>query len=149
LTESGDLEGGKHFAVWIDPHPKPSYLFALCAGKYESIHDEFETQSGRRVALGIYVDPGDAPRAGYAMDALKRAMKWDEDAFKREYDLDVFNIVAVRDFNFGAMENKGLNVFNSSLILADAETATDADFEAIEAVVGHEYPLSDAQIQAP
>ncbi len=139
LTDSGDIEGGRHFAVWIDPHPKPSYLFALCAGKYESIHDEFVTMSGRRVALGIYVDPGDAPRAGYAMDALKRAMKWDEDAFKREYDLDVFNIVAVRDFNFGAMENKGLNIFNSSLILADADTATDADFEAIEAVVGHEY----------
>ncbi len=139
LTESGDLPGAKHFAVWVDPHPKPAYLFALCAGKYESIHDEFVTQSGRKVALGIYVDPGDAPRAGYAMDALKRSMKWDEQTFKREYDLDVFNIVAVRDFNFGAMENKGLNIFNSSLILADADTATDADFEAIEAVVGHEY----------
>jgi len=133
------MEGGKHFAVWIDPHPKPSYLFALCAGKYESIHDEFVTKSGRKVALGIFVDPGDSNRAHYAMDALKRSMKWDEEVFLREYDLDVFNIVAVRDFNFGAMENKGLNVFNSSLILADAETATDADFEAIEAVVGHEY----------
>ncbi len=139
LTESGDLDGGKHFAVWVDPHPKPAYLFALCAGKYESIHDEFVTQSGRKVALGIYVDPGDSSRAHYAMDALKRSMKWDEETFKREYDLDVFNIVAVRDFNFGAMENKGLNIFNSSLILADADTATDADFEAIEAVVGHEY----------
>ncbi|MEZ5973223.1 MAG: aminopeptidase N [Hyphomonadaceae bacterium] len=139
LTESGELPDGKHFAVWVDPHPKPAYLFALCAGKYESIHDHFVTQSGRKVALGIYVDPGDAPRAGYAMDALKRAMKWDEETFKREYDLDVFNIVAVRDFNFGAMENKGLNIFNSALILADADTATDADFEAIEAVVGHEY----------
>lgn len=139
LTESGDLPDGKHFAVWVDPHPKPAYLFALCAGKYESIHDTFVTSSGRKVALGIYVDPGDAARAGYAMDALKRSMKWDEDTFKREYDLDVFNIVAVRDFNFGAMENKGLNIFNSSLILADADTATDADFEAIEAVVGHEY----------
>ncbi len=139
LIESGDMEDGRHFAVWVDPHPKPSYLFALCAGKYESIHDEFVTMSGRKVALGIYVDPGDSERARYAMDSLKRAMKWDETAFKREYDLDLFNIVAVRDFNFGAMENKGLNVFNSSLILADAETATDADFEAIEAVVGHEY----------
>ena len=139
LTESGELPDGKHFAVWVDPHPKPAYLFALCAGKYESIHDTFVTSSGRKVALGIYVDPGDAARAGYAMDALKRSMKWDEDTFKREYDLDVFNIVAVRDFNFGAMENKGLNIFNSSLILADADTATDADFEAIEAVVGHEY----------
>ncbi|HVV31594.1 MAG TPA: aminopeptidase N [Vitreimonas sp.] len=138
-TESGDMEGGKHYAVWVDPHPKPSYLFALVAGAFDSISDTFTTMSGRKVDLGIYVDKGDAPRATYAMDALKRAMKWDEEAFKREYDLDLFNIVAVRDFNFGAMENKGLNIFNSSLILADAETATDADFEAIEAVVGHEY----------
>lgn len=139
LIDSGDMDDGKHFAVWVDPHPKPAYLFALCAGKYESIHDDFTTKSGRKVDLGIYVDPGDSERARYAMDALKRAMKWDEDAFQREYDLDLFNIVAVRDFNFGAMENKGLNIFNSSLILADADTATDADFEAIEAVVGHEY----------
>ncbi|MBC7768844.1 MAG: aminopeptidase N [Phycisphaerales bacterium] len=139
LVESGDMDGGRHFAVWIDPHPKPAYLFALCAGKYESIHDTFTTKSGRHVALGIYVDPGDAERARYAMDALKRSMKWDEEAFQREYDLGAFNIVAVRDFNFGAMENKGLNIFNSALILADADTATDADFEAIEAVVGHEY----------
>jgi len=139
LTESGDMEGGRHYAIWVDPHPKPSYLFALVAGKFDSIHDQFVTKSGRKVALGIYVDPGDAERARYAMDALKRSMKWDETAFQREYDLDLFNIVAVRDFNFGAMENKGLNIFNSSLILADAETATDADFEAIEAVVGHEY----------
>jgi aminopeptidase N len=139
LTESGDLQGGRHFAVWVDPHPKPSYLFALVAGKFDSIHDTFRTRSGREVKLGIYVDPGDSERARYAMDALKRAMKWDENVFQREYDLDLFNIVAVRDFNFGAMENKGLNIFNSALILADAETATDADFEAIEAVVGHEY----------
>ncbi|MGD9815074.1 MAG: aminopeptidase N [Hyphomonadaceae bacterium] len=138
-TERGDMEDGRHYAVWVDPHPKPAYLFALCAGRYESIHDTFVTASGRTVALGIHVDPGDSGRARYAMDALKRAMKWDEEAFGREYDLDVFNIVAVRDFNFGAMENKGLNIFNSSLILADADTATDADFEAIEAVVGHEY----------
>jgi aminopeptidase N len=139
LVESGDLEAGRHFAVWIDPHPKPSYLFALCAGRYDALEDRFVTRSGREVALAIYVDPGDAPRARYAMDALKRAMRWDEEVFAREYDLDVFNIVAVRDFNFGAMENKGLNIFNSSLILADGDTATDADFEAIEAVVGHEY----------
>ncbi|MEQ1618615.1 MAG: aminopeptidase N [Terricaulis sp.] len=139
LSEAGEMEGGRHFAVWIDPHPKPSYLFALAAGRYESITDEFVTMSGRAVALAIHVDPGDGERARYAMDALKRAMKWDEEVFAREYDLDVFNIVAVRDFNFGAMENKGLNIFNSSLILADSETATDADFEAIEAVVGHEY----------
>ena len=139
LTDSGELAGGRHYAVWIDPHPKPAYLFALVAGKFDAIDDTFITRSGRSVALGIHVDPGDAPRAAYAMDALKRAMKWDEDVFLREYDLDVFNIVAVRDFNFGAMENKGLNIFNSSLILADSETATDADYEAIEAVVGHEY----------
>jgi aminopeptidase N len=139
LTERGDLDGGRHYAVWIDPHPKPCYLFALVAGSFDSVADNFVTKSGRSVALNIHVDPGDAGRARYAMDALKRAMKWDEDAFDREYDLDLFNIVAVRDFNFGAMENKGLNIFNSSLILADAETATDADFEAIEAVVGHEY----------
>jgi aminopeptidase N len=139
LTESGDMENGRHYAVWVDPHPKPSYLFALVAGKFDAIHDTFVTKSGRTVALGVFVDPGDAGRARYAMDALKRAMKWDEEAFQREYDLDLFNIVAVRDFNFGAMENKGLNIFNSSLILADAETATDGDFEAIEAVVGHEY----------
>ncbi len=138
-TEAGDLDDGRHYAVWVDPHPKPSYLFALCAGAYESIHDDFVTASGRTVALGIYVDPGDGERARYAMDALKRAMAWDEQVFSREYDLDVFNIVAVRDFNFGAMENKGLNIFNSSLILADGQTATDFDFEAIEAVVGHEY----------
>jgi aminopeptidase N len=138
-TENGDMEAGRHYAVWVDPHPKPSYLFALVAGAFDSIADRFTTASGRTVDLGIYVDRGDAPRARYAMDALKRAMKWDETAFQREYDLDLFNIVAVRDFNFGAMENKGLNIFNSSLILADAETATDADFEAIEAVVGHEY----------
>ncbi|MEQ1707299.1 MAG: aminopeptidase N [Terricaulis sp.] len=139
LTESGDLEGGRHFAVWVDPHPKPSYLFALVAGRFDAINDHFVTMNGRKVTLCIYVDPGDGERARYAMGALKRAMRWDEDVFAREYDLDLFNIVAVRDFNFGAMENKGLNIFNSSLILADAETATDADFEAIEAVVGHEY----------
>ena len=139
LTDQGELAGGRHFAVWIDPHPKPSYLFALVAGKFDAITGSFTTTSGRKVTLGIHVDPGDAPRALYAMDALKRAMKLDEDVFQREYDLDLFNIVAVRDFNFGAMENKGLNIFNSSLILADPDTATDADYEAIEAVVGHEY----------
>ncbi|MGE3302392.1 MAG: aminopeptidase N [Hyphomonadaceae bacterium] len=137
--EAGDLEGGRHYALWRDPHPKPAYLFALVAGAFDSVRDHFITRSGRRVALGVHVDQGDAPRAHYAMDALKRAMKWDEDVFQREYDLDVFNIVAVRDFNFGAMENKGLNVFNSSYVLADPETATDGDYEAIESVVAHEY----------
>ncbi|MDX2233580.1 MAG: aminopeptidase N [Hyphomonadaceae bacterium] len=138
-VDSGDAGGGRHFAVWRDPHPKPAYLFALVAGAFDSIHDEFVTLSGRVVKLGVYVDDGEAPRAHYAMDALKRAMAWDEKVFQREYDLDVFNIVAVRDFNFGAMENKGLNVFNAAYVLADPETATDADFEAIEGVVAHEY----------
>ncbi len=137
--EAGDLEGGRHYAVWDDPHPKPSYLFALVAGAFDSIEDRFTTKSGREVRLQIHVDPGEARRASYAMDALKRSMKWDEDVFGREYDLDVFNIVAVRDFNFGAMENKGLNIFNAAYVLADPETATDLDYEGIESVVAHEY----------
>ena len=137
--EAGTLPKGRHFAEWDDPHPKPSYLFALCAGDYDVLRDSFNTMDGREVGLAIHVDKGDGPRAAYAMDALKRSMKWDEQVFGRAYDLDVFNIVAVRDFNFGAMENKGLNIFNSAYILADAETATDADFEAIESVVAHEY----------
>lgn len=138
-TEKGDLDDGRHFAVWHDPFPKPSYLFALVAGKFDKIDDQFITMSGRTIPLEIYVDPGDAGRAHYAMDALKRAMKWDEEAFGREYDLERFMIVAVRDFNFGAMENKGLNIFNSSLLLADEASATDLNFELIESVVAHEY----------
>ena len=139
LLERGDLPGGRHFARWQDPFKKPAYLFALIAGGFDMIEDQFTTMSGRTIPLRIYVDPGDAPRAHYAMDALKRAMKWDEDVFGREYDLDLFMIVAVRDFNFGAMENKGLNIFNSSVLLADPQTATDSDFERIESVVAHEY----------
>jgi aminopeptidase N len=139
LMESGELAGGRHYAVWNDPFPKPCYLFALVAGELDVLEDSLVTMSGRTVALRIYVDPGMAERAAYAMDSLKRAMKWDEEAFGREYDLDLFMIVAVRDFNFGAMENKGLNIFNSSLLLADAATATDADYERIEGVVAHEY----------
>ena len=139
LLDSGELEGGRHYAEWEDPFPKPSYLFALVAGELDELADSFTTMSGREVALRIYVDPGMAPRAVYAMDALKRSMKWDEEAFGREYDLDLFMIVAVRDFNFGAMENKGLNIFNSSLLLADEATATDLDYERIESVVAHEY----------
>jgi aminopeptidase N len=139
LVEAGELPGGRHFAVWNDPFPKPCYLFALVAGELDELADSFVTMSGRTVELRIYVDPGMAPRAYYAMDALKRAMKWDEDAFGREYDLDLFMIVAVRDFNFGAMENKGLNIFNSALLLADPATATDMDYERIESVVAHEY----------
>ncbi|MEL6244085.1 MAG: aminopeptidase N [Pseudomonadota bacterium] len=136
---SGTLENGRHFAEWDDPHPKPSYLFALCAGDYDVYRDTFTTKDGRNVALGIYVDKGDSERAAWAMDSLKRSMTWDEEVFGRAYDLDTFNIVAVRDFNFGAMENKGLNIFNSAYVLADDATATDADFEAIESIVAHEY----------
>lgn len=136
---SGDLPGGRHYAEWIDPHKKPAYLFALCAGDYDVLRDTFTTMSGKHVDLGIHVDRGDAPRAAWAMDALKRSMRWDEEAYGREYDLGVFNIVAVRDFNFGAMENKGLNIFNSAYVLADEATATDFDFEAIESIVAHEY----------
>jgi aminopeptidase N len=137
--EQGDLADGRHYAVWRDPHPKPSYLFALVAGAFDSVYDHFVTQSGRQITLGIHVDPGDGGRVAYAMDSLKRSMRWDEEVFAREYDLDVFNIVAVRDFNFGAMENKGLNIFNAAYVLADPETATDFDFEAIESIVAHEY----------
>ncbi len=137
--KTGGLDNGWHFAEWSDPHPKPSYLFALVAGKFDVYSDSFTTRSGKDTPLKIYVDPGDSDRAVYAMDSLKRAMSWDEDVFGREYDLDIFNIVAVRDFNFGAMENKGLNIFNSAYVLADGETATDADFEAIESIVAHEY----------
>ena len=139
LVESGKLPKGRHFAVWNDPYPKPCYLFALVAGELDVLEESLVTMSGRAVALRIFVDPGQADRAAYAMDALKRSMKWDEEAFGREYDLDLFMIVAVRDFNFGAMENKGLNIFNSSLLLADPQTATDFDFERIESVVAHEY----------
>lgn len=137
--EAGDMEGGRHFAEWDDPHPKPSYLFALCAGDYDVHRDTFTTKSGMQVDLAVHVDKGDADRAVWAMESLKASMKWDEDVFQREYDLGVFNIVAVRDFNFGAMENKGLNIFNSAYVLADEQTATDFDFEAIESIVGHEY----------
>jgi aminopeptidase N len=139
LRESGDLPGGRHFAVWHDPWPKPAYLFALVGGKLGHIEDSFVTASGRNVALRIYVEPGKEDRAGYAMDSLKRAMRWDETTFGREYDLDVFMIVAVSDFNMGAMENKGLNVFNDKYVLATAKTATDNDFVAIEAIIAHEY----------
>ncbi len=138
-VDAGDLDDGRHWALWRDPFPKPSYLFALVAGEFDLIEDTFTTMSGREVDLRVFVDPGDAARAHYALDSLKRAMAWDETAYGREYDLDLFMIVAVRDFNFGAMENKGLNIFNSSLLLADPDSATDADYERIEGVVAHEY----------
>jgi aminopeptidase N len=137
---AGAIEGtSRHYALWHDPYPKPCYLFALVGGDLGSIHDEFTTRSGRKVALGIHVEHGKEPLASYAMDALKRSMAWDEAAFGREYDLDVFNIVAVSDFNMGAMENKGLNVFNDKYVLASAATATDTDYAHIEAVIAHEY----------
>ncbi|HEX9954017.1 MAG TPA: aminopeptidase N [Allosphingosinicella sp.] len=136
---SGEAEGGRHWAEWHDPFPKPCYLFALVAGDLVANRDSFTTLSGRQVDLGIWVREADLPKTAHAMQALKASMKWDEEAYGREYDLAVFNIVAVADFNFGAMENKGLNIFNSRYILADAETATDADFDAVAGVVAHEY----------
>src|SRR5690606_7750914 len=139
LVESGRLDDRRHFAVWHDPFPKPSYLFALVAGDLAVLEDEFITECGRTVALGNHDEHGKEARAAYAMDALKRSMRWDEEVFGLEYDLDVFNIVAVSDFNMGAMENKGLNIFNDKYVLADRETATDADFANIEAIIAHEY----------
>jgi aminopeptidase N len=139
LVESGDLPAGRHFAVWHDPFPKPSYLFAMVGGALACVEDRFTTMSGRDVTLRIYVEPGKEDRCGYAMEALKRSMRWDEEAFGREYDLDIFMIVAVSDFNMGAMENKGLNVFNDRYVLASPDTAVDADFAAIEAIIAHEY----------
>ena len=139
LQERGTLPGGRHYAIWDDPHPKPCYLFALVAGDLGSIASDFTTMSGRKVDLRIYVEHGKEARAAWAMDSLKRAMVWDEKRFGREYDLEQFNIVAVSDFNMGAMENKGLNIFNDRLVLASGDTATDAQFEAIESVVAHEY----------
>jgi aminopeptidase N len=139
LIDQGDLANGRHFAVWHDPFPKPSYLFALVGGTLGCVTDTFKTLSGRNVTLKIYVEPGNEDRCAYAMDSLKRAMRWDEDAFGREYDLDVFMIVAVSDFNMGAMENKGLNIFNDKYVLASGDTATDGDFVGIESVIAHEY----------
>ncbi|KAL5538266.1 hypothetical protein UlMin_045973 [Ulmus minor] len=139
LVDQGDLEGGKHFALWEDPHKKPCYLFALVAGQLESRDDVFVTCSGRKVSLRIWTPAQDIPKTAHAMYSLKAAMKWDEDVFGLEYDLDLFNIVAVPDFNMGAMENKSLNIFNSKLVLASPETASDADYAAILGVIGHEY----------
>jgi len=139
LLAAGDLPNGRHFAQWSDPHPKPSYLFALVGGDLVAAEDQFVTRSGRKVALKVFVQAENIDKCGYTLDSLKRAMKWDEETFGREYDLDIFMIVAVDHFNFGAMENKGLNVFNSAYVLASPETATDADYESIESIVAHEY----------
>ena len=135
----GEGADGRHWAEWHDPWRKPSYLFALVAGDLVANRDSFTTRSGRKVDLGIWVREGDLERTGHAMESLKNSMKWDEETFGREYDLDLFNIVAVSDFNMGAMENKGLNIFNTKYVLADTETATDGDYDAIEGVIGHEY----------
>ncbi|HEY2818420.1 MAG TPA: aminopeptidase N [Casimicrobiaceae bacterium] len=135
----GALPGGRHFATWRDPFPKPTYLFALVAGDLAALEDTFTTKSGRRIALKIYSTPQNLSRCTHAMESLKRAMRWDEERFGREYDLDTFMIFCADDFNMGAMENKGLNIFNSRLLLADPQIATDADYSAIEGVIGHEY----------
>ncbi|MBU1330414.1 MAG: aminopeptidase N [Gammaproteobacteria bacterium] len=136
---SGPEDGGRHWATWEDPFMKPAYLFALVAGDLWCVEDSFTTQSNREVALRIYVEPENIDKCQHAMDSLKKSMRWDEQAYGREYDLDIFMIVAVNDFNMGAMENKGLNIFNSSAVLAKAETATDAAHQRVEAIVAHEY----------
>ena len=137
--DGGATDDGRHWALWEDPFPKPCYLFALVAGDLAANRDRFATMSGREVELNIWVREADLPKTAHAMHSLKQAMAWDERVYGREYDLDLFNIVAVSDFNMGAMENKGLNIFNSAYVLADQETATDADFDNIARVVAHEY----------
>ncbi|WP_169308732.1 aminopeptidase N [Paracoccus gahaiensis] len=139
LSNGNPVRTDAGVAEWHDPWPKPAYLFALVAGDLVAVSDRFTTRSGREVALNVWVRPGDQDRAGFAMESLVASMRWDEDVYGREYDLDVFNIVAVDDFNMGAMENKGLNIFNSKLVLASPDTATDTDYERIEAVIAHEY----------
>ena len=139
LISKGDVDGENHWVHWHDPHPKPSYLFALVAGDLKHISDQFQTASGELIKLNIYTQAHNISKCQHAMDSLKASMKWDEEVYGREYDLRVYNIVAVDDFNMGAMENKGLNVFNSKYVLADQQSATDADFEGIESVIGHEY----------
>lgn len=139
LTASGKHDDGRHWAEWTDPFPKPSYLFALVAGDLSANRDHFTTMSGKRVALNIWVKAADLPRTQHAMEALKLSMEWDERVYGREYDLGEFNIVAVSDFNFGAMENKSLNIFNTNFVLADPETATDIDYDNVLGVVAHEY----------
>ena len=139
LLEKGQLDNGRHYACWQDPFPKPSYLFALVAGDFDLLEDTFTTRSNREVALQVFVDKGNLNKAHHAMESLKKSMEWDEKRFDLEYDLDIYMIVAVDFFNMGAMENKGLNVFNTKYVLADKESATDDDFHGIESVIGHEY----------
>ena len=137
--DSGRLDELRHFATWHDPFPKPCYLFALVAGDLGMRHDTFRTMSGRHVELRFYTEVENICRTDFALQSLKNAMRWDEQRFGLEYDLDIYMVVAVGDFNMGAMENKGLNIFNTKYVLADKATATDDDFEAIESVIGHEY----------
>lgn len=139
LDARGDLLDGRHFARWVDPFPKPSYLFALVAGQLACLEDQYTTSSGRSVTLQVFAEPEDIAKCGHALESLKNAMRWDEERFGREYDLDLYMIVAVSHFNMGAMENKGLNIFNTKYVLASPETATDSDYEHIEGVIGHEY----------
>lgn len=139
LIDSGELDNDRHWVCWRDPFAKPSYLFALVAGQLAVLEGNFTTRSGKEVALKFYTRPEDREKAGFALESLKHAMQWDEDRFNLEYDLNIFMVVAVSDFNMGAMENKGLNIFNTKYVLASSDTATDADFEAIEGVIGHEY----------
>lgn len=139
LIEEGKLDNNRHFAVWHDPHPKPSYLFAMVAGDLEMVEDHYVTKDRRKVALRIFVEHGNAHLCGHAMKSLKASMKWDEDVFGLVYDLDIFMIVAVSHFNMGAMENKGLNIFNAKYVLADKQTATDDDLSLVEAIIAHEY----------
>jgi len=139
LVETGEVGDDRHYALWHDPHPKPSYLFACVVGDLDLAADKFTTASGREVDLHIYVETGNTHLTGHAMESLKRSMKWDEDTYGLEYDLDLFQIVAVSHFNMGAMENKGLNIFNSKFVLADPSTATDEDLDRVESIVAHEY----------
>ena len=139
MADSGDLPLGRHWVRWEDPFPKPSYLFALVAGDLSLVEDHFTTRSGRDVSLRIYVEAENLDRCDHAMESLINSMRWDEERFDLEYDLDIYHIVATNDFNMGAMENKSLNIFNSKYVLARPDTATDADYQGIEGVIGHEY----------
>ena len=138
-VDQGELDNGRHFVCWQDPFPKPAYLFALVAGDFDCLEDSYVTKSGRDVKLALFVDKGNLDKTQHAMISLKKSMQWDEQRFNLEYDLDIYMIVAVDFFNMGAMENKGLNVFNSKFVLANSQSATDQDYLGIEAVIGHEY----------
>ena len=139
LTEQGDLPDNRHFVIWEDPFIKPAYLFALVAGRLVTLRDSFTTCSGRKIAIHFHIEEQNREKCAHAINSLKKAMRWDEEEYGREYDLDLYQVVAVDDFNFGAMENKGLNIFNSKYVLAKSDSATDADYEAIEGVIAHEY----------